>query len=213
MHLRLQGNKLTGLIPKVFFNSSSLSTLNLSDNNFSGSIPDEIGALSNLRILLLGGNNFSGIIPYHMCWLNKLGIMDLSKNSPSGIIPHCFHNMSFGRLVVDDPVYNEYPSMSWSERVRSTFEKLLEWNSEGDNMEAVYNEQTKVEFVTKYRFNFYSGDILNYMYGLDLSCYKLICRIPPELGDLSSIRTLNLSYNQVTGSISQNSQIWTSWRV
>jgi hypothetical protein len=77
--------------------------------------------------------------------------MDLSKNSLYGTTPHCFHNMTFGRLVVDDPVYNEYPSMSWFERVVSTFQKLLEWNSEGDNMEAVYNEQIKDEFVTKYR--------------------------------------------------------------
>jgi hypothetical protein len=56
--------------------------------------------------------------------------MDLSKNSLYGTTPHYFHNMSFGRLVVDDPVYNEYPSMSWFERVVSTFQKLLEWNSE-----------------------------------------------------------------------------------
>jgi hypothetical protein len=70
--------------------------------------------------------------------------MDLSKNSLYGTISHCFHNMSFGRLVVYDPVYNEYPSMSWSERVVSTFQKLLEWNIEEDNMEAIYNEQIKV---------------------------------------------------------------------
>ncbi|XP_062155028.1 receptor-like protein 15 isoform X3 [Alnus glutinosa] len=203
-HLLLQGNKLTGPIPKAIFNSSSLLTLDLGDNSFSGSILDEIGALSNLRILLLRGNNFSGIIPYQMCWLNKIGIMDLSKNSLSGTIPHCFHNMSFGKLVVDDPVYKEYPYVSWFEQVGSTFQKLLEWNSEGDNREILYNEQIKVEFVTKYRFNSYSGYILNYLNGLDLSCNKLTGRIPPELGDLSSIHSLNLSYNQLTGFISQN---------
>jgi len=177
--------------------------LDLRDNSFSGSIPVEIGALSNLRILLLKGNNFSGIIPNQLCWLNLIGIMDLSKNSLFfGTIPHCFQNMSFGKLVVDYPVYKE-SFVYWFEQVGSTFQKLLEGNSDGDNKEILYHEQIKVEFVTKYRFNSYSGDILNYMFGLDLSCNKLTGRIPPELGELSSIHTLNLSYNQLTGSISQ----------
>jgi hypothetical protein len=66
-----------------------------------------------------------------------------------------------------------------------------------------YGQQVEVEFVTKYRFNSYSGDILDYMSGLDLSCNKLTGRIPPELGELSSIHALNLSYNQLIGSIPQ----------
>jgi hypothetical protein len=107
-HLRLQGNKLTGAVPKVFLNSysSSLLTLDLSDNYFSGSIPHEIGALSDLRILLLRGNHFSGRIPNQLCWLNKLDIMDLSNNSLSGKIPDCFHNISFGKTVVTDLAYD-----------------------------------------------------------------------------------------------------------
>jgi Leucine-rich repeat (LRR) protein len=199
-HLRLQGNKLTGLIPKAVFNSSSLLTLDLRDNSFSGNIPDEIGALSNLRILLLRGNNFSGIIPNQMCWLNKISIMDLSKNSLSETIPHCFHNMS---LVVDDRVYNEFFYIYWVQRVGSTFQKLLEGNGEGENVEKIYDKKVEVEFVTKYRSDSYRGNILNYMSGLDLSCNKLTGRIPPELGNLSSIHALNLSYNQLTGSIPQ----------
>jgi Leucine-rich repeat (LRR) protein len=202
-HLQLQGNKLTGLIPKAIFNSSSLLTLDLRDNNFSGSIPVEIGVLSNLRILLLKGNNFSGIIPNQLCWLNKIGIMDLSNNSLSGTIPHCFQSMSFGKLVVDYPVYNEDPYESWQEQVGSTFQKLLEGNSEGESGEILYRKEIEVVFVTKYRFNSYHGNILNYMSALDLSCNKLTGRIPPELGELSSIHALNLSYNQLTGSIPQ----------
>jgi len=162
-HLRLQGNKFTGPIPKVVFNSSSLLTLDLTDNSFFGSIPDEIGALYNLRILLLRGNYFSGIIPNQLCWLNKIGIIDLSKNSLSGTIPHCFHNMSFGNI--DDLVYYRYPSMSWSIGLGSTFQRLREWNWEGGNMVMWIesDDQVEVEFVTKYRSNSYSGYILNYM--------------------------------------------------
>jgi Leucine-rich repeat (LRR) protein len=201
-HLLLHGNKLTGPIPKAIFNSSSLSTLDLRDNSFSRSIPVEISALSNLRILLLRGNNFSGIIPNQMCWLNKISIMDLSKNSLSETIPNCFHNMSFGKLIDDYHVYNKYRYESWYEQVGSTFQKLLKGNSEGESWE-IYRKEIVVVFVTKYKFNSYHGNILNYMSGLDLSCNKLTGRIPPELGELSSIHALNLSYNQLTGSIPQ----------
>jgi Leucine-rich repeat (LRR) protein len=202
-HLLLQGNKLTGPIPKAIFNSLSLSTLDLRDNSFSGSIPAEIGALSNLRILLMTGNNFSGGIPNQLCWLNKIGIMDLSNNSLSGTIPHCFQNMSFGKLVVNDLVYNNNHYTFGFEQVGSTFQKLLVGKSEGGHMEIVYDEQIEVEFVTKHRFNSNHDNILDYMSGLDLSCNKLTGRIPPELGELSSIHALNLSYNQLTGFISQ----------
>jgi Leucine-rich repeat (LRR) protein len=202
-HLLLQGNKLTGLIPKAIFNSSSLLTLDLRDNSFSGSIPVEIGALSNLRLLLLRGNNFSGIIPNQMCRLNKIRVMDLSKNSLSETIPHCFHNISFGKLVVDDLVYNEIPYIYLVQKVGSTFQKLLEMNIIIEHSEPIYYEQVEVEFVTKHRYDSYHGNILNYMSGLDLSCNKLTGRIPPELGNLSSIHALNLSYNQLTGSIPQ----------
>jgi len=95
--------------------------------------------------------------------------------------------------------------MSWSIGLGSTFQRLREWNWEGGNMVMWIesDDQVEVEFVTKYRSNSYSGYILNYMSGLDLSCNKLTGTIPPELGELSSIHALNLSYNQLTGSISQ----------
>ena len=64
-----------------------------------------------------------------------------------------------------------------------------------------YHVQLKIEFVTKYRFDFYKGLILDMMSLLDLSFNNLSGEIPPELGQLSSIHGLNLSYNQLTGSI------------
>jgi len=201
-YLHLQGNKLTGPIPKAVFNSSSLLTLmDLRDNSFFASIPDEISALSKLRILLLRGNYFSGIIPNQLCWLNRIGIMDLFKNSLSGTISHCFYNMSFGNI--DDFVYYRSNAISWSMGTDSKFQRLIERNRYGFEWEIEYEEQVEVEFGTKYRSNSYNGVILKLMFGLDLSCNKLTVRIPPALGELSSIHALNLSYNQLTSSISQ----------
>jgi Leucine-rich repeat (LRR) protein len=144
LHLHLQGNKLTGPIPKAILNSSSLCTLDLRDNSFFGSIPDEISVLSNLKILLLRGNYFSDTIPNQLCWLNNIGIIDLSNNSLSGTIPHCFHNMSFGNIL-DDFASFEYVDMYSPIRVDSTFQTLLKRNSYGFEIDMEYEEQVEVE--------------------------------------------------------------------
>ncbi|KAF3959468.1 hypothetical protein CMV_015725 [Castanea mollissima] len=170
-HLFLQGNRLTGLVPKVTFSVSfHVVTLDIRDNLFSGRIPYEVGELSNLRILLLSGNNFSGTVPKQLYWLKNLEIMDLSKNYLSGTIPHCFCDITFGKLdAIDD---------------------FDEQNAAAD---------FGIVFVMKYRSYFYKGGILDIMSGLDLSFNKLTGEIPLKLGQLSPILALNLSYNQLTG--------------
>jgi hypothetical protein len=85
--------------------------------------------------------------------------------------------------------------------IASPFQRLTKWNIEEEDEVEEYNDQVEVEFVTKYRSYLYSGRILDYMFGLDLSCNNLSGRIPPKLGELSSILALNLSYNHLTGSI------------
>uniref|UniRef100_A0A7N2N726 Uncharacterized protein n=1 Tax=Quercus lobata TaxID=97700 RepID=A0A7N2N726_QUELO len=48
----------------------------------------------------------------------------------------------------------------------------------------------------------YKGDILEQMFGIDLSCNNLAGKIPPGLGRISSyIRALNLSHNNLSGPI------------
>ena len=60
----------------------------------------------------------------------------------------------------------------------------------------------EVEFTTKSRTYSYKGDILNYMFGIDLSCNMLVGEIPPQLGRISSnIHAINLSHNYLTGQI------------
>ncbi|KAK7835837.1 receptor-like protein 15, partial [Quercus suber] len=116
-HLLLEGNKLTGSLPKAILNSSSLVTLDIGDNRFTGSIPDEIVGLSNLRLLSLSGNHFSGVISKQLCRLKRIGIMDLSNNSLSGSIPYCFNNISFGKLATSGFVYTRgvfFPSPMFS---------------------------------------------------------------------------------------------------
>lgn len=58
-----------------------------------------------------------------------------------------------------------------------------------------------IEFVTKRNPYSYKGDILNYMFGIDLSCNRFTGEIPLEFGKLGALRAMNLSHNSLTGHI------------
>ncbi|GMJ07261.1 receptor like protein 13 [Hibiscus trionum] len=191
-HLHLNRNRLSGPLPQALYNSSSLVTLDLSQNNFTGKIPDWIGTLSALCVLLLKANHFEGEIPSQICRLNSLSIIDLSRNKLSGPIPSCLSNLSlvsrFGKSfrtgstalgirVLEDP---KFDSMHW--------------------YPGSYVEE-QVVFTTKKGLYTYSGNILDYMTGIDLSCNRLTGQIPPEIGNLSELHALNLSHNNLTGFI------------
>nr|POE46116.1 lrr receptor-like serine/threonine-protein kinase gso1 [Quercus suber] len=199
-HLLLRGNNLTGSLPKAVLNSSSLVTLDIRDNSFFGNIPKEIDRFSNLRVLLLSGNQFSGMIPKQLCWLKKIGIMDLSRNFFSGTIPYCFYNISFGKLAASEFVYATYSSLG-SNSFPLPYKSLLNKDCRIEGTSFQFYMPVEIEFLTKYRSNLYKGLILDIMSALDLSLNQLIGKIPPDLGQLSSIHALNLSYNQLIGPI------------
>ena len=197
-HLLLQGNKLTGSLPKAILNSSSLVTLDIRDNRFIGSIPDEIDGLSNLKVLSLSGNHFSGVISKQLCQLKRIGIMDLSNNSFSGTIPYCFHNITFGKLARSDFVYTGVSAFGMA-GFYLPYKSFRYTTIQGSGY--LFPEQVAIVFVMKYRSDLYKGLILDLVSVLDLSLNKLTGEIPPTLGQLSSICAMNLSYNQLTGPI------------
>uniref|UniRef100_A0A7N2LN42 Leucine-rich repeat-containing N-terminal plant-type domain-containing protein n=2 Tax=Quercus lobata TaxID=97700 RepID=A0A7N2LN42_QUELO len=199
-HLLLQGNKLTGSLPKAILNSSSLVTLDIRDNCFISSIPDEIDGLSNLKVLSLSGNHFSGVISKQLCRLKRIDIMDLSSNSFSGSIPYCFNNISFGKLAASDFVYTSSVSF-WIADSFFPYKALLNRDFQIEGSFSHFYEQVEIEIVTKYRADLYKGLNLDLMSALDLSLNELIGEIPPKLGQLSSLHGLNLSHNQLTGPI------------
>ncbi|XVF34477.1 hypothetical protein REPUB_Repub18cG0062000 [Reevesia pubescens] len=195
-HVHLRRNRLSGPLPHALYNSSSLVTLDLSQNNLTGKIPHWIGTLSALSILILKANHFEGQIPSQLCQLDSLSIIDLSQNKLFGPIPSCLSNLTLEPK--DDKSF-------WVEGSTSTIRALQDlkyavraWD--GHNYPKSYVEE-RVEFMTKKGLYTYSGSILKYMSGIDLSCNKLTGQIPLELGNLSELHSLNLSHNNLTGFI------------
>ncbi|XVE89033.1 hypothetical protein DITRI_Ditri19aG0117500 [Diplodiscus trichospermus] len=198
MYLRRTG--LGGLLSNALVSKSSrLSTLDLRENRFSGSIPPWIHILPKLRILLFAGNALRGQIPNHLCQM-ELYIIDLSRNQLNGTIPSCFSNSSFGMAPGRSAFVTSLIRMNEAINLDAYYSSSLELNSDSSRSFLPY-QQAEAEFTTKSRQNSYKGDILRYMFGLDLSCNELSGEIPTQIGELKNLRALNLSHNRLSGSI------------
>ncbi|KAF2323080.1 hypothetical protein GH714_033300 [Hevea brasiliensis] len=218
LRLEISTNNITGVLPKEFgLVLSNLRYINMSRNNFDGNVPSSISEMPSLSFLDLSHNKFSGELPRSLfANCTPYGTLILSNNNFHGnIFPQ---NMNFRSLVMMDMKNNNFSVMTGVDVLDSpvlsfwTYPIIrgsgviftqedgtiyldlprVTWN---------YGEFVEVEFAMKYRYNSYSGDIINLMAGIDLSCNELSGRIPPEIGDLHGIRSLNLSNNHLTGSI------------
>ncbi|KAG6702629.1 hypothetical protein I3842_07G045100 [Carya illinoinensis] len=193
----LQGNKLTGSIPKALFNSYSLVALDVRENNLSGTIPIEISTFSNLRILLLGGNNFCGMIPNQVCLLKKIGIMDFSRNSFSGAIPH----------YIEVQFVTKYRSNSYKGGILDYMSGLdLSCNKLTGGIPVELGQLSSIRSLNL-SYNQLTGLIpetfssLASIESLDLSHNSLSGEIPSTLIDLNFMGTFSVAYNNLSGRV------------
>ncbi|CAJ1803497.1 unnamed protein product [Sphenostylis stenocarpa] len=187
-YIHLNNNRLSGLSKRMFSKSSFLVVLDLSYNEITNSIQDMIQDLSDTRlnVLILKGSRFTGHLPRQLCQLVGLSILDLSYNNFVGSIPNCLGKMSF--------------ESTHPELLRAAFNGFISEDNSGTGF-FVPNIHEKANFTTKKISYIYSGKILAYMSGIDLSTNKLNGSIPFELGNLTRIRALNLSHNDLIGQI------------
>ncbi|CBI18841.3 unnamed protein product, partial [Vitis vinifera] len=84
----LQGNGITGEIPKELGYLSNLTTLDLENNRLTGEIPSNLGNLKKLQFLILNQNNLTGTIPKSLSSIHQSLInLQLASNDLSGQIP------------------------------------------------------------------------------------------------------------------------------
>ncbi|XP_059653864.1 receptor-like protein 43 [Cornus florida] len=102
-------NKLTGEIPLLICNASSLWVLDLSYNNLSGIIPQCLGSFSDsLELLNLRNNKLHGPIPQTYNNGTQLRMINLSQNQLQGPVPNSLVNCSLlksfdlGNNQIDD---------------------------------------------------------------------------------------------------------------
>ncbi|TYH12390.1 hypothetical protein ES288_A06G063800v1 [Gossypium darwinii] len=169
-HLHLSRNRLSGPLPHALY-ISSLVALDLGQNNLTGKIPYWVANLSALRILVLRENHFKGEIPSQICQLNLLSIVDLSQNKLSGHIPSCLSTLTLM------PTDKSFRTASTSYLLDASQDSQFVFPGSSYRYPGRYVEE-QVLFTTKKGSYSYSGNLLEYMSGIDLSCNMLTGSIP-----------------------------------
>ena len=228
-YLDLFSNNLTGSIPSSIGGLKNLKSLELYGNQLTGAIPIEIGKLSNLTNLILSENNLTGTIPSEIGDLVNLDTLFLQNNQLTGVIPSSLKNLSnltidnnfrlFGNnniytsdtdlqdFISDERGYSPSSSLTPYEYILSSNQYTIE----NDALIALYNSTTGEHWTNSYNWNSghpcgdnWKGVQCNSegnITSLKLGDNNLTGTIPPEIGNLTSLKYLHLYDNNLTGSI------------
>ncbi|KAK8959012.1 putative LRR receptor-like serine/threonine-protein kinase [Platanthera guangdongensis] len=180
--LELMGNRLSGPFPQVLTQMKTLKNLSIESNRFSGSIPLEIGTLVSLERLLLDSNQFTGELPATLARLTNLIDLRVSDNKFSGKVPDFIGN--FTRL-----------------------EKLQIQGSslDGPIPTGISNLINLVDLrITDLGGNWSAFPLLSGMESLKtliLRNCSIHATIPSYLGNMNTLKIVDLSFNKLTGGI------------
>ncbi|KAH7522744.1 hypothetical protein FEM48_Zijuj07G0171000 [Ziziphus jujuba var. spinosa] len=186
-HLNLCDNDFTGSIPESFSNLETLTYLDLSRNKLNGSIPKSFGEkMSVLAVLDLSDNTLRGSIPESFGYMVKLTYLSLEQNLLEGRIPEALGNMSILEHLdlTNNTLEGEIPKSIWN------ICTLRELRMPSNILSGVLPDLSLT-----------SSSCTNHsLQTLDLHD-NLIVELFPYLSLFSSLKYLDLSSNQIGGSV------------
>ncbi|KAL2958880.1 hypothetical protein AAZX31_18G234400 [Glycine max] len=208
--LIFSNNKFQGPIPRELLFLKNLTWLDLSYNSLDGEIPPALANLTQLQSLILSNNKFQGPIPHELLFLKDLIVLDLSYNSLDGEIPHALANLTqLESLIISHNNIQGYIPQNL------VFLESLTWLDLSANKISGTLPLSQTNFpsliLLDISHNLLSGSLkplsvgnhaqLNTIY---LRNNSISGKIPPELAELGYVpflTTLDLSYNNLIGTV------------
>nr|XP_027126994.1 probable leucine-rich repeat receptor-like serine/threonine-protein kinase At3g14840 isoform X1 [Coffea arabica] len=182
VNISLNGNRISGTIPKELGNISTLANLTLDFNQLSGTIPPELGNLSRLQKLTLTSNNWTGELPRTLANLTALKIFWIGDCNFTGSIPNFIENWkSIENLVIQGsglkgPIPPGISSLTNLTDLRIS--DLSGNDTTFPNLRGATNMKTLV-----------------------LRSCNIVGQLPDYLGSLTKLKVLDLSFNKIDGPI------------
>ncbi|KAL4559681.1 hypothetical protein LXL04_031824 [Taraxacum kok-saghyz] len=176
--LSLGGNKFSGDLPSNLTNLVNLECLDLYNNDITGNFQDVFPKIPTIKVLNLRNNSLQGFIPETIYNVTSLRILDLSGNYLTGSIPN------FDKMIEISP-YTKDPltDVSFSDNFIDDIEY----------QDLVVNWKNSLQGL--------SSDLLDMYWFWDLSNNNISGEIPTSLGNLKSLKVLNISHNKISGHI------------
>ena len=190
-HIDLSHNNLTGPISSFHWDGLvNLVVLDLSNNALNGSLPTQLFSLPSLQMIQLSNNQFSGpLSEFPVVPFSALNTLDLSSNNLEGPIPESvFHLQSLNILDLSSNKFNGTVEPSSFQKLGNLTALSLSYN----------NLSINAGLATP-----------AFPLPLNLTALKLAsCKLRtfPDLSTHSGLAYLDLSENQISGSIP--SWIW-----
>ena len=190
-HINLSRNNLTGPISSFHWDGLvNLVVLDLRNNSLNGSLPTQLFSLPSLQMIQLSNNQFSGpLSEFPVVPFSALNTLDLSSNNLEGPIPESvFHLQSLNILDLSSNKFNGTVEPSSFQKLGNLTALSLSYN----------NLSINAGLATP-----------AFPLPLNLTALKLAsCKLRtfPDLSTHSGLAYLDLSENQISGSIP--SWIW-----
>ncbi|KAF2933230.1 hypothetical protein DAI22_04g066200, partial [Oryza sativa Japonica Group] len=228
-YLALGFNPLSGPLPKELGNLTNLISLGISLNNFTGGLPEELGNLTKLKQLYIDSSGFSGPFPSTFSKLQNLQILLASDNGFTGKIPDYLGSMTnleeiaFQGNSFEGPIPESLSNLTKLTTLRigdivngisplALISNLTSLNTLILRNCKIYGDLGAVDFsmfeklsLLDLSFNNITGKVsqsilnLGNLQFLFLGNNNLAGRLPDGIS--SSLKAIDFSYNQLTGSI------------
>ncbi|KAL6133036.1 hypothetical protein ACLB2K_065273 [Fragaria x ananassa] len=207
--LNLRRNKLAGTIPDRFPGHCSLKTLDFNENRLEGKFPRSLANCTLLEVLNLGNNQITATFPCLLKSISTLRILVLRSNRFYNRIGCSNTTGSWPMLQIVDIAHNNF-SGEIPGRCLTTWRAVM---GNEDAQSKINHQQFQVlQFsdlnyqdaitVTTKGVEIELVKMLTVIFtSIDISCNNFNGSIPPQVGQLKALYTLNLSNNALTGPI------------